>query len=425
LHWEAYTASQIIPRGWEAGAPMKLTDTKIAGLKLDRGETDKIFFDDEISGFGVRLRDGGSRKFVLHYRIGGNQRRYTIGAVGVLKLEEAKQRARRALVDVGDGKDPAAQKADAKEDAKQSFKTAADDYLEVLQRRVDAGELRPRSLVEIKRHLLKHFKPLHKLVLGSISRATVATRLREIAKQNGPGAADRTRSNVSTFFGWAIGEGLCEVNPVDGTNRQAEPAVRERSLILDGERPNYDELIAVWKGAPDNEHGKIVRLLILTLCRRDEIGSLEWAEIDKEARLIRLPGSRTKNGREHVVPLSDPAIAILESIDAREGRDLVFGSGKGGYSGWSKSKGELDKSVKFKTPWTLHDLRRTGRTGLGILGVAPHIAEAVLNHLPPKLVRTYDRNAYEREKRQALDLWAAHLMRLVSGQESNVVPLRA
>jgi integrase len=404
---------------------MNITETKLPSLKLKAGEADKIFFDDEVPGFGVRLREGGSRKYVVHYRIGGNQRRYTIGTVGVMKLEEARKRARKALVDVDDGKDPAAQKAEAKADAKQSFKSAVDDYLEVLKRRVAADELRPRSLVEIERHLLKHFKPLHKLVLSSINRATVATRLREIAKQSGPGAADRTRSNVSTFFGWAIGEGLCESNPVDGTNRQAETAVRERSLILDGEKPNYDELVAVWKGAPDSEYGKIVRLLTLTLCRRDEIGSLEWAEIDKEARLIRLPGNRTKNGREHVVPLSEPAMAILESINVREGRGLVFGSGEGGYSGWSKSKKEMDEDVELKMPWTLHDLRRTGRTGLGILGVAPHIAEAVLNHLPPKLVRTYDRNAYEREKREALDLWAAHLMRLVSGGKSNVVPLRA
>jgi integrase len=402
---------------------MKLTETKLPGLRLKPNEADKIFFDDEVPGFGVRLREGGSRKYVLHYRIGGNQRRYTIGPVGVLKLEEARQRARRALVDVGDGKDPAAQKAEAKEDAKQTFKAAADDYIAVLERRVDDGELRPRSLVEIKRHLMKHFKPLHRLVLSSVTRATVATRLREIAKHNGPGAADRTRSNVSTFFGWAIGEGLCELNPVDGTNRQAEPAVRERSLILDGERPNYDELIAVWKGSPDNEYGKIVRLLALTLCRRDEIGSLEWAEIDKEGRLIRLPSARTKNGREHVVPLSDAALAILDTVPERKGRSLVFGSGKGGYSGWSKAKKEMGKVVKLKTPWTLHDLRRTGRTGLGILGVAPHIAEAVLNHLPPKLMRTYDKNKYEKEKREALDLWAAHLMRLVSGEKSNVVPL--
>jgi integrase len=404
---------------------MKLTDTRLAGLKLDRGDTDKIFFDDEIPGFGVRVREGGSRKFVLHYRIGGAQRRLTVGAVGVLKLEEARQRARKALVDVGDGKDPAAQKATDKVEAKQSFGSVAKDYIEFLKGRVGAGDLKPRSYVEIERHVMKHFKPLHRLVIGSITRATIATRLREIAKEHGPGAADRARSNVSTFFGWAIGEGICQINPVAGTNKSSgEYVERERSLIVDGEKPNYDELVTVWKGSPDNDYGKIVRLLILTLCRRDEIGSLDRAELDKESRLIRLPGIRTKNGREHSVPLSGPAMAILEAVDLRDGRELLFGSGKGGYSGWSKSKQQMDKALKLKKPWTLHDLRRTGRTGLGILGVAPHIAEAVLNHLPPKLMRTYDKNKYEREKREALELWAAHVMRLVSGETSNVVALR-
>ena len=77
---------------------------------------------------------------------------------------------------------------------------------------------------------MKHFKPLHRLAIGSITRATIATRLREIAKHNRAGAADHTRSNVSTFFAWAIGEGLCEHNPVTGTNRQvAELVERERS----------------------------------------------------------------------------------------------------------------------------------------------------------------------------------------------------
>jgi integrase len=125
------------------------------------------------------------------------------------------------------------------------------------------------------------------------------------------------------------------------------------------------------------------------------------------------------------VPLSDAAMEILESVEQREGRELLFGSGKGGYSGWSKSKEQMDEAVKIKKPWTLHDLRRTGRTGLGILGVAPHVAEAVLNHLPAKLIRTYDTNDYHAEKRAALDLWAAHLMRLVNGETSNMVPLRA
>ena len=94
---------------------MKLTDTKLAGLKLGRGETDKIFFDDQIPGFGLRLREGGSRKFVLHYRIWGKQRRYTIGTPSTaLTVQVARQRANKALLDVADGKDPAAQKATAK-----------------------------------------------------------------------------------------------------------------------------------------------------------------------------------------------------------------------------------------------------------------------------------------------------------------------
>ena len=154
---------------------------------------------------------------------------------------------------------------------------------------------------------------------------------------------------------------------------------------------------------PTTSAGKIIRLLILTMCRRDEIGSLTWSEIDKEGRLIRFPGARTKNGQEHIVPLSSPAMAIIDAVDRRKDRDLLFGSGNGGYSGWSKSKERLDKLVPIKAPWVLHDLRRSGRTGSGILGVAPHIAEAVLNHLPPKLMRTYDRNKYEKEKREALE----------------------
>lgn len=94
---------------------------------------------------------------------------------------------------------------------------------------------------------------------------------------------------------------------------------------------------------------------------------------------------------------------------AGKAKPAKLSPGGGGYSGWSKAKAALDKVAKLKTPWRLHDLRRTVRTGLGMLGVAPHVAEAALNHLPPKLIRTYDRNTYAAEKRAALDLWAGHL----------------
>src|SRR5262249_1638164 len=131
------------------------------------------------------------------------------------------------------------------------------------------------------------------------------------------------------------------------------------------------------------------------------------------------------NKQPHVVPLPDNAIAVLKQIPQRATREFVFGIGQGGFSGWSKSKAELDKKANLKEPWTLHDLRRTVRTGLGKLGVQPHVAEAVLNHLPPKLIRTYDRNTYAAEKRDALDKWAAHLkVALAQATGANVTALR-
>ena len=135
-----------------------------------------------------------------------------------------------------------------------------------------------------------------------------------------------------------------------------------------------------------------------------------WSEVDPDAaKTITIPATRSKNHTEHVVPLSDRAITVLKVIPRRAGRDYVFGvSRDGGFSNWSRAKLGLDGKLKFKTDWTVHDIRRKVRTGLGMLGIQPHIAEAVLNHLPAKLIRTYDRNTYEAEKKAALNAWANH-----------------
>ena len=223
---------------------------------------------------------------------------------------------------------------------------------------------------------------------------------------------------MSAFFKWAVAGGKCESNPVIGTATQEESGPRERSLT-------DMEVASLWSRTPDNDYGHIVRLLLLTGCRRIEIGDLRWSEIDLEARTITLPGTRTKNRAEHVVPLCDAALKILQAIPRRTDRDFVFGSGLGGFNGWGRSKADLDKLLKFSTPWTLHDVRRTVRTGLGMLGVEPHVAEAALNHLPPKLIRTYDRNTYAAEKRAALDLWANHLaVAVAQASGANVTTLR-
>ena len=125
------------------------------------------------------------------------------------------------------------------------------------------------------------------------------------------------------------------------------------------------------------------------------------------------------------MPLSDPAIALLRAVPPRANRDLVFGAGSNGPSSYSKSKRALDQRLSI-APWVIHDLRRSAATHMAELGIQPHIIEAILNHVSGHkagVAGIYNRASYDREKRQALDRWAAHLMALVEGRASNVVAM--
>lgn len=391
---------------------MKFTQTQIPKLDLPSGKSDAIFFDDEMPNFGLRIRAGGSRKFIVQYRLGGIQRRYTLGSTSALTLEQARHKARKVLVDVGEGKDPAAEKTAKHVAAGLLFASVVEDYL-----KVGAQELRPRTRSEYTRYLKDLWKPLNKLALDKITLSVVAAHLRTIAEKHSNTQANRARSCLSAMFAWAIGEGMCGVNPVNpviGTNKKKENGPRTRALT-------DAELAAIWQACPNTDYGSIVKLLMLTACRREEIAQLRWAEIDLDTKLITLPAERTKNGVKHEVPLSDTAIEVLQAIPYQ--RDILFGHGRNGFSGFAKAKRALDKASGVSN-WTVHDIRRTVRTGLGKLGVAPHVAEAVLNHLPAKLIRTYDRNTYEAEKRAALDRWAGHIRVIVAqSQGANITRL--
>jgi integrase len=260
-----------------------------------------------------------------------------------------------------------------------------------------------------------------------------------ISEERGPYAANRARTTLSTLFTWAIREGLIDANPVIGTNKQASENRRERVL-------SDAEIADILHACGDKDHGRIVRLLILTGARRDEVGGIARSEIDMKARMWSIPGERTKNKRTHEVPLSDAAIGILApAIERAEAldRELVFGERpKTAFSGWSKAKAQLDEriakvraereSTRSKpngaraTPWVLHDIRRTVATRMADLGIQPHVIEAVLNHISGHkagVAGVYNRATYAAEKRQALDLWGAHVAALVEGRTSNIVPL--
>jgi integrase len=247
---------------------------------------------------------------------------------------------------------------------------------------------------------------------------------------------------LSAFFTWAVEETDLDANPVIGIKRNKEKS-RSRVLLP-------AELHVIWNALGDSDYADIVRLLALTGCRAAEIAGLRWSEVHGD--VIILPGGRTKNHREHVIPLAPAAHAIIARRQKREDREFLFGRGQQAFSGWSKCKQRLDAKIKEKTGkalphWTPHDLRRSFATyacgGLpehlfatlnardkrlaGGLGIGPHIIEATLNHVSGHksgVAGTYNRSTYASEKRTALERWAEHLAAIVEGRESNVVPLQ-
>jgi integrase len=387
---------------------LKLTQGIVGKLRLPEGKAECFYWDDSMPGFGLRIR-GEHRTYVAQYKIGKQQRRVTLGNASRVTLDAARTGAKQVFSGVTLGGDPQADKAAARSRATLDCIIAA--YLEAAEKRQ-----RPSTFWATKFQLNELWSPLHRFAVDQISLTEIAARLRVIAKERGPVSANRSRDTLSAMFAWAIGEGLCMSNPVVGCNKQVENDPRERTLT-------DAEVAKLWIALPvDSAYGRIIRLILLTGCRREEIASLQWAEIDFEARTITLPKERTKNKQQHVVPLSDAAMQVLQDIPRRD-RTHVFGKRVGGFSAWSKSKRELDAVLAIE-PWCLHDLRRTVRTGLGKIGVQPHIAEACLNHLPAKLIRTYDKNKYEAEKRDALERWANHLaVAIAQASGANVVKL--
>src|SRR5262249_50037500 len=192
-----------------------------------------------------------------------------------------------------------------------------------------------------ERHLLKHSKRLHALQLNAIDRRTVAALLAELATSNGPNLAVSVRASLSSFFAWAMREGLADANPIIGTNKAVTAGARDRVLT-------DDELRLIWNALPNSDYGDIVRLLALTGQRRDEIGSLRFSECNLDKAVIALPAERTKNSRPHDVPLAPAALAILKARPRIAGRDYVFGSGANGHLGWSNNKVALDTRIAAK-----------------------------------------------------------------------------
>jgi integrase len=404
---------------------MKINKTTIASAQLPAGKSEWKHWDDDIPGFGLRIRKGGGRTLIFQYRQGTKQRKLTLGKASALGIEAARSDARRLHAQVRLGHDPAGHKVEERARAVETFGALLKSYLDHKR-----TELRPRSFVEVTRHLSKHAKPLHGRQLAKIDQRSIAALLTTLTAGSGPTEANHVRASLSAFFGWAQREGLADVNPVMNTNKAAENSGRERVL-------SAGELRSIWNAAGDDDYGIILKLLMLTGQRREEIGGgLRRQEIDLDKAVISLPGERTKNKRPHDIPLSGPASALLKSHLAQldQDREYIFGSGqRRGYSAWTYQKKALDQRLaEAQTPirdWTPHDLRRTFSTmAHEELGIQPHVVEAVLNHVSGHragVAGRYNKAIYAKEKAAALAQWGEFVMATVEGRKAKVVPFKS
>jgi integrase len=392
----------------------------IASLPKD---VEGYWWDDSLTGFGFiqrfsKRRNAMQRYFVAQYKFSGRQRKIRIGDLAKLSVDQARRIALKHFGTILNGTDPQAVKeAERAELARPTLEAAVQKYLDAQRDRV-----RPKSLVAMTAYLSgdRYFPNLHRLLLHTVTRDHIAPSLVRIAENSGTSSSGRARAILSSFFAWCMVQGLCASNPVLQTEAVEGNDSRERVLT-------NAELAAIWNACDGNDdYSKIIRLLILSGTRRQEIGGLKWSELDLDAGTLTVAAERSKNGRKHILTLPEAALKIIRAVEQVPGRDYLFGDHAEGFRIWPHAKAKLDAKLGAMAAFTVHDIRRTFATGMAdVIKVAPHVVEAMLNHVAKKtrVQQTYNRATYADERKEALELWAAHVEALASGK-TNVVPLR-
>lgn len=438
----------------------KITKKSVEAVPLPPKKSGKreYLWDDTLKGFGLMATDSGVRSYIVQYRIGGRgspTRRVTIGKHGSpWTAEKARIRAADLLEQVRKQIDPfdaerakvAAERQRKKDEAeaarvttKLAFDRFADDWVTKY-----AKVEQPKTWADTDSIVRRDLKPFFgNRPLPSITPALIVELLDKV-QERGDSAAIKAYKALRSLFGWAVTKHQIAASPMLNIKPPAKIAARDRTLT-------DDELRLAWlaAGGLGYPFGPIIRLLILTGQRRDEVGEMVWSEVDKGKKQWLLPAARAKNGHANLVPLSDPALAIIKDLPViKSEAGLVFTTtGETPVSGFSKVKARLDKSMLdlmqreareggadeediaklAMSPWTLHDLRRTLASGCQRLGVKLEVTEAVLNHVSGTrsgIVGVYQTYRYETEKRDALDTWARHVDAVVTGAKAdNVVAM--
>jgi integrase len=403
---------------------MKLTIGKVKGLGGKPGQRDWQVADDEQRGLRVRVgakATPGSlayKVYIARYSINGVKRSLPIEACAAITLDVARREVAKLMGEVAGGRDPALDRK-TRRHAHRITLTLGN----LIERWAAIGlkDRRATYRTDATRALKV---ALAKRLAGAASgftRPDAIALVDEMVEAEKPAMARAVASYGSAAYSWAIERDLIKDNPFA---KLPLPEAKQRKRTLSDE-----EIRAVWSAtAGVGPFNAMVRMLLVTGQRLNEVARLPWAELDAGLTTWTLPAERAKNGVEHIVPLSEQARAIIAAQPRMASNDHVFAArGKGPITSFSDPKTALNRASGVEG-WVLHDLRRTVATRLQKLSVKLEVTEAVLNHVGGSragIVGVYQRHQYADEKRAALDLWGKRLAEIIEGREpeSNVTPL--
>jgi integrase len=408
------------------------------------------YFDETVPGLALRVTEQGHRSWSYLFTSprDGKRARTTIGTYPATSLAAARGKALEARGHVEAGRDPRLVLA-GQATAGMTIAALVDAYL------ADPEKAALRSKAEIARRLRKNVVPIiGEIKLAELRRRDVRNVTDAILKRKRNVEATRVFEDVRAMVRWAVQNEYLDANPLDGMNKPAEATSSNRVL-------SDDEIRTLWHGLPkalarSEQCQHIVKLCLVTAQRVGEVAGITAAELDLKAREWRLPGRRTKNGHPHVVPLSDLAIEIIKEAkaaiathlsdlngrpapaDKGSGSEPLFPCGdEGSLSPVAVARTILRANETSKerprgrfdiASWSAHDLRRTALTGMARLGVAPIVLGHVANHRTTTragvTLAVYSQYTYDKEKREALDLWASRLIAICGGSAARVLPLR-
>lgn len=411
-------------------ATLRITSRAIEALKTEARRTKKPIYawDETQRGFGVRVSPRGAVSWQFQRWQGGVGGKLQRIAFQARDLEDAREQAHSHAVEASKGVNLPNRKREAR--TAKRIALSAPDVATAAARYIKRHRKPGRYWDELQKRFDRQIIPAlgKDTKLHEITKADVRRLIEDKLDAGQPAGARLTYAALSPFLSWCVSQDLIATSPLAGIPSPGQSEARERTLT-------DAELKALWSATAKLPlYGNFYRLLLLTMQRRDEVAGITFDEIDKAAALWTIPGSRTKNGKPHLVPLSPLALAVIEdaSLEADTGSPYLFPvEGRDGdwaaISSYSDAKERLDKLCTI-APWRTHDLRRTGRTNLSKLKVPREHAEKVLNHTPKdKLEGIYNLYEYLDEKRHALTVWGLHISTMVgissyNFESSNIVP---